>query len=186
MKSIKNSYLTIILLFFIACKSDDNYGSPEVPIPTRTQLVVVGQGPAVGQTKIIVHPITGEVIESVCFLMDMIDAKTGEVIGTLQDCDLKTEEFEDGTLLSRVLTTFNLEGRGSITSENQVFQAPINDARKFSTLFEPMEDNIVDTSFEFEGGTGRVSMSGDIDLSNFDSGIIVFNCTFTIDLETLD
>ena len=82
MKIIKNVFLVIITVLFLACNGDD-YGG-KVPNPKETQIKVIGRGTAIAQSKTIVHPKTGEILQPDCFLMDLIDPDTGEVIGTLK------------------------------------------------------------------------------------------------------
>lgn len=180
MKIIKYIFLTLVTILFIGCSDDDYDGDLQEPQPS--QIRVIAQGLAVAQAKTMTNPATGEQAEGFCFLMDMVDADTGKVIGTVNDCDIQTTEFPDGTLISTVVTTFNFDGRGSITSVSEVLQKPIGDG-KFTTNSTPVENNIFDTTFDFEGGKGKVTLKGEIDLAQFDQNIVGFNCNFTIDLE---
>ena len=179
MKIIKNIFLIAITILFVACSDDDYTG--DVPEQKQTQFKVIAQGEAVAQVKAMTNPATGEQVEGFCFLIDMVDAETGEVIGTVNDCDIKTTEFPDGTLVSTVVTTFNFDGKGSITSVSEVLQTPIGDG-KFTTESKPVENNIFNTTFDFEGSNGKATLIGEIDLSKFDQNIVGFNCNFTIDL----
>ena len=181
MKIIKNIFLVSIAVLFVACDGDDYSG--DVPEQKQTQFRVIAQGASVVQVKSMTNPATGEEVEGFCFLMDMVDADTGEVIGTVNDCDVKTTEFPDGTIVSTVVTTFNFDGKGSITSVSEVLQTPIGDG-KFTTDATPTENNIFATTFDFEGGKGKVTLVGEIDLSKFDQNIVGFDCNFTIDLES--
>lgn len=180
MKTIKITLLALMAVVSFSCNNDDdayNDGSN----PETTQLRVIGRGTSVAQLKTIVHPQTGETSEAFCFLMDLVDAETGEVIGTLEDCDSGTTEFPDGSLVSQITTVFNFNGRGSITSQGEVLQLPVSDGI-FTTSFIPTENNIIDGTFEFEGAQGKTTLSGEVDLSQFDSNIIIFNCVFDIEL----
>ncbi len=179
MKIIKNIFLIVVTVFFVACNDDDYTGN--VPEQKQTQLKVIAKGPAVARVVSMTNPATGEAAEGFCFLIDMVDAETGEVIGTVNDCDIKTTEFPDGTLVSTVVTTFNFDGKGSITSVSEVLQTPSGDG-KFTTESKPLENNIFDTTFDFEGSEGKATLVGEIDLSKFDQNIVGFNCNFTIDL----
>ncbi|RMA58083.1 hypothetical protein [Ulvibacter antarcticus] len=181
MKTIKNIFLAMLIILTISCTSDDYH--EEVPDLEQTQLRVIGKGTAVAQLKIINNPDTGQPIEAFCFLMELINAETGEIIGTLEDCDMGTTENSDGTLISKIVTKFIITNEGSIISRGDVLQKPIGDER-FSTEFTPFEDNIVEITGDFEGMKGRTTLIGEVDLSQFDQNIITFNCNFTIDLET--
>lgn len=179
MKTIKFIILASLALLSFSCNNDDDaYADSN---PETTVLNVIGRGTSVAQVKTIVHPQTGETSEAFCFLMDMVDAQTGEVIGTLEDCDTETIELEDGSLVSQITTIFNFTGRGSITSESTVIQVPIGNGF-FTTSAIPSENNIIDGTFEFEGIEGRTVLTGEIDLSQFDDNIIVFNCGFELEL----
>lgn len=180
MKIIKSIFLIAVTVLFIACSDDDYTG--DVPEETQTQLRVIAQGQAVAQVTAMTNPATGEPAEGFCFLINMVDADTGKIIGTINDCDIKTTEFPDGTLISTVVTTFNFDGKGSFTSVSEVLQTPIGDG-KFSTESKPLENNIFDTTFGFEGSKGKTTLAGEIDLAQFDQNIVGFNCNFTIDIE---
>lgn len=184
MNSIKNIFLATVTLFIFACDGDDYSG--DVPEPRQIRLKVIGRGTAVAQSKTIVHPKTAETLEPDCFLMDLIDPDTGKVIGTLQDCVVDMVVPGDGTILSRVITSININGRGTIQAENQVLQTvqPPVEEFNFITTFTPTENNIINTTFEFEGLEGTVSLEGEVNLANFDQGIVTFNCTFTINMES--
>lgn len=179
MKTLKITVLALITLVAFSCSSDDdNYNNH--PEPEVTQLKVIGIGTSVAQVKTIIHPETGVEQEAFCFLMDLIDYETGEIIGTLEDCDAGTTEQDDGSLISQITTTFNINGKGSIVSEGVVLQTPIGDNR-FTTSFTPTENNIIDGTFDFEGIEGTTTLNGEIDLSQFDNNIIIFNCVFDIE-----
>ncbi len=183
MKIIKNIFLASIVVLFVACDGDDYVN--DGPKYEKIQLKLLGKGVSEGVPTTVKDPINGENLEVACFTMEMFDANTGELVGTLVDCELETTELENGNILSRVLTTFNLEGRGSITAESQVLQEPLKEEGLFSTKFDPEQNNVVATTGEFEGRAGKASLDGEVDLSGFfDQGVVTFNCTFTIDLES--
>lgn len=112
-------------------------------------------------------PVNGENLEVACFTMEMFNADTGEKVGTLIDCELATTELENSDILSRVLTTFEIDGSGSITAESQVLQEPLNEEGLFSTKFNPEDNNVVATTGEFAGKKGKASLDGEVDLSSF-------------------
>ncbi|WP_190810409.1 hypothetical protein [Flagellimonas sp. S3867] len=184
MKVVKYIFLACCSFLILACSNDDyNKDSPE---PKQTQIKVIGRGTAVAQSKTIVHPKTGETLEPNCFLMDLIDPETGNVIGTLQDCVVDNVTDSAGIIVSRVITTININGRGTIQAENQVTQTlkPPAEALNFKTEFFPTENNIIAAAFEFEGQEGTVALDGEVSLSNFEQGIVSFNCNFIINLQS--
>lgn len=171
-------YMVLIALFMVSCSNDDN----NVITPTQVQMTVLAEGPSIIQGKTLTHPQTSEVLEAGCFLMDLKNPSTNEVIGTLQDCVINDVFNEDGTITSRVISTINMYERGSIVVENQVLQTPTETEGILTTLFHPIENNIIDSSGEFEGMSGTVALDGEIDVTQFETGgIVVFNCTFTVD-----
>ncbi|WP_299227344.1 hypothetical protein [uncultured Psychroserpens sp.] len=179
MKTIKFIILTSIVLLSCSCSSDDDdFTEPSLQ---TVQLNIIGRGISVAQEKNIIHPQTGEERAAFCFLMNLIDSETGEVIGTLEDCDTGTTELEDGSLISQITTVFNFTGRGTITSESIVLQEPTGNGF-FTTSFIPTENNIIDGTFEFEGVRGKSTLNGEIDLNQFDDNIIIFNCEFKLEL----
>lgn len=184
MKSIKNIFLTGLTLFIFACNGDDNTG--EAPNTKQIQLKVNARGTVLGQAKTIVHSKTSETLEPICFLMELVDPDTGKIIGTLEDCVVTSETPSDGTITSRVITSINIDGRGTIQAENlvlQTIQPPIEELN-FNTSFTPTEDNVINTTFEFEGMEGTVSLDGEVNLKNMGQGIVTFDCDFIINLES--
>lgn len=186
MKFIKNIFLIVITIFSCACNSDDYTG--DVPNPKKIQLKVIGRGAAIAQTKTFTHPKTGEALEADSFLMDLIDPDTGNIIGTLQHCVVDRLVPSDGTITSRVITSINIHGRGTIQAESILFQemqppeAPEWEVI-FGTSFTPTENNVIDTTLEFEGMEGTVSLDGEENFSDLVQGFISFDYTFTIELE---
>lgn len=184
MKIIKYTFLTSLSLFILACNGDDYTGG--TPEPEQIQLTVIGRGTVLSQSKTIVHPKTGETLEPDCFLMNLIDPDTGNIIGTLEDCVVENIIPSDGTITSRVITSINIDGRGTIQAENIVFQEilpPVQELN-FSTLFIPTENNVINTTFEFEGMEGTVALEGEVNVKQMGDGIITFDCIFTINLES--
>lgn len=182
MKIIKNFLLIVSALLALACNNDDYTG--DTPADKQFQLVVKARGTVLGQPKTITHPISGEILEPMCFLMELVDPDTGKIIGTLEDCVVSSETPSDGTITSRVITSININGRGTIQSENPVLQTiePPVEEFNFKTSFTPTKDNVIHTTFEFEGMKGTVSLDGKVNLKYLDEGIATFENDFTIDL----
>ncbi len=184
MKIIKKISLAALTVFTFGCNSDDY--AEDVPNPKQLQLKVTARGIVLGQPKTIIHPKTGETLEPVCFLMEIVDFDTGKIIGTLEDCVVSSDTPSDGTITSRVITSINIDGRGTIQAENQVLQVlrPPVEGGNFDTSFTPVENNVINTTFDFENMEGTVALVGEVNLSNFGQGIVTFNCNFTINLES--
>lgn len=184
MKIIRSLILIILTIPLVGCQNDDV--SVETPEPKQIKLTVIGRGTVLSQSKTIIHPKTGETLQPDCFLMDLIDPDTGNIIGTLEDCVVENIIPSDGTITSRVITSINIDGSGTIQAENIVFQEilpPVNELN-FSTLFIPTENNVIHTTFEFEGMEGTVALEGEVNIQKIGQGIITFNCIFTINLES--
>ena len=182
MKIVNKFLLIVSVLLALACNNDDY--AADSPADKQIQLVVNARGTVLGQSKTITQPESGEILEPVCFLMELVDPDTGKVIGTLEDCVVSSETPSDGTITSRVITSINIDGRGTIQSENlvlQTIQPPVEEFN-FKTSFTPTEDNVIHTTFEFEGMKGTVSLDGEVNLRHLEEGIATFNCYFTIDL----
>ncbi|SDM31831.1 hypothetical protein [Kriegella aquimaris] len=184
MKIIKNIFLIAISVCIFACNNDDYTG--DAPNTKQLLLKVNARGTVLGQPKTIVHPKTGETLEPTCFLMDLVDPDTGKLIGTLQDCVVSMETPSDGTITSKVITSIHIDGRGTILAENIVFQElrPPAQELNFNTSFTPTKNNVIYTTFEFEGMEGTVSLDGEVNLSKLGEGIVTFNCDFTINLQS--
>ncbi|GAA4273771.1 hypothetical protein U6A24_02460 [Aquimarina gracilis] len=183
MKITRIIFLIIITLFILACNNDNDYS--DLSESETILLKVIGRGTVLGQPKTIVHPKTEEELEANCFLMDLVDPDTEEIIGTLQDCVLSMLVPSDGTITSEVITSININQRGTIQAENLVFhevRSPILEFN-FDTSFTPTENNVMSTTLEFEGMKGKVSLEGEANLSQLQEGIITFNNLFTIELE---
>ena len=182
MKTKKIAQLLFTALLIISCNTDND---PMQPGSEIIQLQVIGKGTALAQPKTFTHPKTGEILEADCYLMDLIDADTGDIIGTLQDCIVDNQIPSDGTITSRVITLISVEGRGNIQAESTVFQEirpPVQDLN-FNTSFTPTENNVIYTSFEFEEMKGTVSLVGEVSYKDFGEGILTFHNNFNIELK---
>lgn len=185
MRSIKHIFFASIAILFVACDGDDY--TNDGPKFEKIELKLLGKGVVEGQPTVVKDPVNGDDLEVACFTMEMFNADTGQLVGTLIDCELQTTELENGNILSRVLTTFDIDGRGTIKAESQVLQEPLNDEGLFSTKFDPEENNVVATTGEFVGKEGKASLDGEVDLSGFfDKGVVGFDCVFTIELESYE
>jgi len=181
MKTIKNTAVLITLILFASCEEQQLIEEPTVK---KHKFTVTAKGPSVGQIKVRTDPETGEQKEVTCYLVELVDPLTGEIVGTIEDCDIETVELPDGSFLSQVLSKFILFGRGTVTSRGEVLQEPIGDG-KYKTSSNPINDNVVNVTSEFANTRGKVMLKGEIDLNKYDHNIIIFNCNFTIDVESI-
>ncbi|WP_299437733.1 hypothetical protein [uncultured Aquimarina sp.] len=178
MEKMKRIAFLAIVVAIVSCSDDDYQG--DVPSTGET-LKVLGSGVTEGQDKEVTVPSLGETITLNCFSMPITNVESGEVIGTLEDCTITSKENEDGTFTEYVITTFFIEGRGSIVAENIVTLTPTADPGFLNTSFIPTTDNIMDGTGDFENITGKVMLEGLIDVTRLETeNIFVANCTFTI------
>ena len=133
----------------------------------------------------------GEDDDAICFDLDLIDLKKNRVIGTATDCLSDITEvgdglalvgttffnFDDGTIVSRGLTTVQPTTHGSPNSTH--ITGAISDG----------SNDILSGTDEFEDATGSVRLSGAVDMSSFDAtegSPITFDCIFVITLDEDD
>jgi hypothetical protein len=121
-----------------------------------------------------------------CFDMDLVDARTGRVIGSGSDClsDVTPSDnggmsltatsffhFRSGTLVSRGLVTVQPKLHGLDEFTHVTGAAPATS-----------ENNVIYGDGRFKDASGSVRLSGLVNLSRFDSGYIDFDCVFIIDI----
>lgn len=176
MKTIK---IILLALLIVACSSNDEDNYQREPINIETK--VLSEGTSVGQTQIINHPQTNEILEAKCFMVDLFDPESMEIIGTLQDCVIDRVDNGDGTITSWIITTINLNGRGTIVIENQVLHIPTETEDIFRTNVLYPENNIIDGTNEFQGITGTVYLYGETDFSQINIGIVAIDGVLGLD-----
>lgn len=179
MKIIKTIFLTATLLFAFSCNKDDDI----IDAPAKTELNVIVKGTVEGERKtIVVNPQTGETDNGTCFLLDLVDAETGELIGTAEECALESEFLEAGIIVTEFITFFNFNGEGTIVAENSALQIPVANAF-FRTSFTPIGQNIIDATSGFEGLKGTTVLNGELDTSQLAiAGILTVNNGYKIEL----
>lgn len=173
--------ISMILLFF-SCKEDDTITEPELVQGFRIVKLV---GTAVGEMRT-VPDIDGDGVDDMgnCFDLTLIDANTGKVLGTGTDCLSMVQEvgdglaltgtaffnFEDGTLVTRGLTTVQPKTHGSSTITHITGAIPTDES-----------NDILSGTGQFEGVRGGVRLSGAVNMDRVASdNEITFNCVFII------
>jgi len=122
-----------------------------------------------------------------CFDMDLLDARTGRVIGSGSDCLSEINSSENGGMALTATSFFHFR-RGTIVSQGLVTVQP-----KFHGLEEfthvtgaapaPSENNVIYGDGRFRDAAGSVRLSGLVNLSRLGTeGIIDFDCLFIIDI----
>jgi hypothetical protein len=127
-------------------------------------------------------------VDATCFDVDLIDAKTGKVIGLASDClsDISSSVtdnglkltgttfffFPGGTLISRGLTTVQPKLHGSADFTHITGAVPSSS-----------DNGVIYGDGKFKNAEGPVRLSGAVNLSMLASdGLITFDCVFIIDI----
>jgi hypothetical protein len=124
-----------------------------------------------------------------CFDMDLVDAKTGRVIGSGSDC-LSDVEFVDTGVTLTATSFFHFPG-GTLVSQGLVTVQPkLHGLEGYTHVTgaapSPNENNVIYGDRKFRNAAGSVRLSGLVDMSKFAFGEgdpIVFDCVFIIDIE---
>lgn len=176
-------FILFTFLFITACNKDKDE-TPEAELVEGFRVVRL-IGTAVGEMRT-VPDIDGDGVDDMgnCFDLTLVDANTGKVIGTGTDCLSNVQEvgdglaltgtaffnFEDGTLVTRGLTTVQPKTHGSTTITHITGAVPTGDS-----------NDIISGTGQFEGVKGGVRLSGAVDMERVVSdNEITFNCVFII------
>ena len=144
-------------------------------------IVIELVGTAVGEFRVV------DGIEMDCFDIDIIDPGTGRVIGEGTDClDLASITGDplggEGFALSNT-QFFHLRG-GFVKSSLRTTIQPVVEASSAGNTHitgDAPGGEILEGTGRFRGLEGGVArLSGAVDLSQFDSNIITFNCIFVL------
>ena len=147
-----------------------------------------------------VGPNANGLLDANCFVADIFDLKSGELLGTAEDCLSEIAagpDTESGSGVQLVGTTvFNLDdGRlvvQGLTSVQAVNWPTENSDVVFTHITGANSPNNAVLRGEGEfGSTGiyanasaRVRLSGQVDLSQLGEGQITFDCIFVVDVDT--
>jgi len=134
------------------------------------------------------YGITGP--ESFCWDFDMIDVKTGDVIGYATDCGAIIGVVGEGLQVLGT-TIFHFPG-GTIASRVYTTLQPVTHGSPLFTHISgavPAEgtNNVIYGDGKFQSAAGTVRFSGTGDFSQMDlmyGGVINIDCIFTLDIET--
>jgi len=124
-----------------------------------------------------------------CFDMDLVDAKTGNVIGSGSDCLSEVGFSDTGGVMLTATSFFHFPG-GTLVSEGLVTVQPVLHGSTGYThvtgaVPSPSENNVIYGDGKFKKAAGSVRLSGLVDMTNFAFGPgdpIVFDCVFVIDI----
>ncbi len=127
---------------------------------------------------------------ALCYEADLFNAHTGSFIGTGIDCLEDIVADADTGIITLDRTTFFSFPHGELVASGVTTVAPILEGSPgFTHVVGDIPasgfNSIVSGTKRFANSTGRVRLSGAVDLSNFDDGAgsVGFNCVFVIDLD---
>ncbi|MEN8251222.1 MAG: hypothetical protein ABFS32_19975 [Bacteroidota bacterium] len=123
-----------------------------------------------------------------CFDADLIDVKTGNVIGTATDClsSIEGSETDNGLMLTG--TTFFFFPGGTLVSQGlttvqPVLHGSVNFTHITGAVPSYGENSVVYGDGKFKNAAGPVRLSGAVNLSALlSNGRITFDCVFIIDI----
>ena len=170
--------------------SANNGGDPTLVVALR------GTSTVEGKTLQDFGDGEGEVA-ALCFPgLDLVDVKTGKVIGSAEDCvRVDSGDPADPTMSAVVLGTtfFNFHdggGKGSqlvsrgVTTLQPLLVTDSDITHITGAIPAPGSNQVVHGTRRFEGAEGTVRLSGAVDTSLLGSaGIITFDCIFEINLQ---
>lgn len=120
-----------------------------------------------------------------CFDLDLVDIKTGNVIGSASDCLSSINEVGDGLALTGT-TFFFFPGGTLITQGLTTVQPTTHGSPDFTHITGaiPTADgnDVIYGDGKFRNAEGPVRLSGAVNLSEIGDGIITFDCVFIVDL----
>lgn len=127
-------------------------------------------------------------VDALCFDLDLVDAKTGNVIGAASDClsGITPSITDNGTMLTG--TTFFFFPGGTLISRGLTTVQPVLHGSPDSThitgaIPSPNDNGVIYGDGKFEDASGPVRLSGAVNLSMLNShGQITFDCVFIIDI----
>ena len=134
-------------------------------------------------------PRTFDGADYLCFDVDLINPATERIIGPATDC-LELASIvpigDDGGFGINNLTFFGLPG-GTVASLSRTTIQPVEDPSHGPTHITgevaSADTNITHLSTgRFENATGNTRLSGQVDMRQFGSWIITFDCLFIADI----
>ncbi|NCF16087.1 MAG: hypothetical protein GWP62_12305 [Gammaproteobacteria bacterium] len=121
-----------------------------------------------------------------CFDIDLVDAKTGNVIGRGSDCLSDITPSDNGGMSLTATSFFHFPG-GTLVSRGLVTVQPkLHGLEEYTHVVGAApslaENSVIYGDGKFKDAAGSVRLSGLVNLSRLGSGYIDFDCIFVIDL----
>ena len=136
--------------------------------------------------------LPAEPTSALCFDVDLVNLKTGKVVGTATDClsEITQVGLEGGVkLIGTTIFRFN---DGMIVSRGATTVQPITTVPAGTPITHitgaipnPGTNNILHGTQRYAGATGSVRLSGSVDMTDFGGAgtPITFDCVFVIDFD---
>ena len=134
----------------------------------------------------------GGATQGLCFNVDMVDVKTGKVIGDATDCLADMGAGANGGVILTGTTFFNFPG-GHLVSRGRTTVQPLNEmaaGAPFTHITGAIpaagSNQVLSGTGRFAGAEGTVRLSGAVDLSGFGAAVgdpITFDCLFELNLK---
>jgi hypothetical protein len=121
---------------------------------------------------------------ALCYDLDLVDVKTGNVIGSAADCLTNLNPIDTGVALTG--TTFFFFHGGTVVSQGLTTVQPIlHGSLDFTHITgaipQPGVNSVVYGDGKFQNASGPVRLSGTVNLTNFPNQA-TFDCVFILDV----
>jgi hypothetical protein len=125
---------------------------------------------------------------ALCYDLDLVDVKTGDVIGSAADCLTNLNPIGTGVALTG--TTFFFFPGGTVVSRGlTTVQPALHGSLDFTHITgaipQPGDNNVVYGDRKFKNASGPVRLSGAVNLTNFPNQA-TFDCVFVLDVGLSD
>lgn len=180
-KNTKLVSVVILTMAFLISISAQGAG-----LGTNIAVRLVGTGTAYdGDTLFAAFGLTP--VGAACFDVDLVDIKTGLVIGSASDCLSDISGNPVNGLALTGTTFFYFPGGTLVTSGLTTVQPILHGSPDFTHITGAIpqdgDDNVVYGDGKFKRVSGPARLSGTVNLSNLDAaGEIAFDCVFVIDV----
>ena len=121
---------------------------------------------------------------ALCYDLDIVDVKTGDVIGSAADCLTDINGVGDGVALTGT-TFFFFPGGTVVTRGLTTVQPTTHGSADFTHITgaipQPGDNNVIYGDGKFKNASGPVRLSGAVNLTNFPAQA-VFDCVFILNV----
>lgn len=119
-----------------------------------------------------------------CYDLDLVDVKSGDVIGSAADCLTDINVVGSGVALTGT-TFFFFPGGTVVTRGLTTVQPTTHGSADFTHITgaipQPGDNNVIYGDGKFENASGPVRLSGAVNLTGF-PGEATFDCIFILDI----